>query len=113
MTTSKLKDGPMTKESFGKKEYLMKMQPADARTNFRLRSKTFKAKMNMKSDRHYAANLWKCAQCGNLDTQSHIMCCPSLAPLREGLDVSNDTDVIHYFQEVFKIRERLEGNQSD
>ena len=113
MTTSKLKDGPMTKESFGKKEYLMKMQPADARTNFRLRSKTFKAIMNMKSDRHYAANLWKCAQCGNLDTQSHIMWCPSLAPLREGLDVSNDTDVIHYFQEVFKIRERLEGNQSD
>jgi hypothetical protein len=35
---------------------------------------------------------------------------PSFAPLREGLNVSKDTDVIHYFQEVFKIRERIEND---
>ena len=77
MTTSKLKDGPMTKES---------------------------------SDPKFAAELWKCSGCGNLDSQSHIMWCPSFAPLREGLNVSNDTDVIHYFQEVFKLRERIEND---
>ena len=59
--------------------------------------------MNMKSDPRFAAELWACSECGNLDSQSHIMWCPSFAPLREGLDISNDTDVVHYFQEVFKI----------
>ena len=109
MTTSKLKDGPMTKESFGFKDYLKQMKLSDARTKFRLRSNMTKVKMNRKSDPKFAAELWKCSGCGNLDSQSHIMWCPSFAPLREGLDVSNDTDVIHYFQEVFKIRERLEN----
>ena len=30
------------------------------------------------------------------------------APLREGLDIDNDKDVIHYFQEVFKLRETVD-----
>ena len=33
------------------------------------------------------------------------MWCPGFAPLREGLDVDDDKDVIHYFQEVFKLLE--------
>ena len=63
--------------------------------------------MNRESDPTYAAELWKCDGCGNLDTQSHIIWCPGFAPLREGLDIDNDKDVIHYFQEVFKLRETV------
>ena len=99
----------MLKESFGLQEYIKEMKLSDARMKFRLRSNMTKVKMNMKSDPRFAAELWACSECGNLDSQSHIMWCPSFAPLREGLDISNDTDVVHYFQEVFKIRERLEN----
>ena len=50
MTTSKLKDGPMTKESFGLQDYLKEMKLSDAKTKFSLRSNMTKVKMNMKSD---------------------------------------------------------------
>ena len=109
MTTSKLKDGPMTKESFELQDYLKEMKLSDARTKFRLRSNMTKVKMNMKLDPKFAAELWKCSGCGNLDSQSHIMWCPSYATLREGLDIDNDLDVVHYFQSVMKIREALKN----
>ena len=109
MTTSKLKDGPMVGEEFEKRDYIMSMQLSDARTNFRLRSNTTNVKMNRKSDPSYAAKLWKCDGCSSLDTQSHIMWCPAYAPLREGLDVNNDKDIVHYFQQVFRIRDNLDS----
>ena len=108
MCTSKLKDGPLVKEEFSRKDYIMDMNLTDAGTNFRLRSQTTNVKMNRKSDPGYSAQLWKCDGCGNLDTQCHIMWCPVFAPLREGLDVDNDKDVINYFQQVFKARENME-----
>ena len=101
---SKLKDGPMNSEQFGRQKYLSTMNLSDARMNFRLRSKTTNVKMNQKSNKSHAAKLWKCQNCGHLDSQSHIMWCTFFAPLREGLDVNNDLDVVHYFQEVFKHR---------
>ena len=106
---SKLKDGPIQNESFEMQEYLKTMTLTDARMNFRLRSKTSNVKMNQKSNPAYAAKLWKCHECLNLDSQSHIMWCPGYAPLREGLDINNDLDVIHYFQQVFKLRENFES----
>ena len=40
------------------------------------------------------------------------MWCPSLATLREGLDIDNDQDVVQYFQKVVKYRESLgQGDQ--
>ena len=42
---------------------------------------------------------------------SHIMWCPSYATLREGLDIDNDLDVVHYFQSVVKIREALKNEE--
>ena len=62
--------------------------------------------MNRKSEPTYAAELWTCDGCGNLDTQSHIMWCPGSI---EELDIDNDKDVIQYFQEVFKLRESVEA----
>ena len=69
-----------------------------------------KVKMNEKSNPVYAKQLWKCDACLSLDSQSHLMWCPAFATLREGLNVDNDLDVVHYLQNVFKIREKMESD---
>ena len=45
----------------------------------------------------------------NIDSQSHIMWCPSLVALREGLDNHNDLNVVSYYQQVIMLRETLPG----
>jgi hypothetical protein len=104
---SKLKNGPFKSENFEKKKYIDEMNLVDSRTNFRMRSNMLNVKMNQKSNPTYANKLWKCDSCQNLDTQSHLMWCPAYAGLREGLDINRDIDVVHYFQNVFKIRESI------
>ena len=109
---SKLKDSKLVAENFGMQDYLKEMNLVDARTNFRLRcSITNSVKMNQKSNPEYAKQLWLCDECGNIDSQSHIMWCPSYATLREGLDVNSDVDVVHYFQSVLKLREELRSDE--
>ena len=107
MASSKLRDGPMTKENFEEKEYLSKMTMSDARMLFRIRSKTNDAQMNQQSNQLNAKNLWKCRECGNIDTQSHILWCPYFSSLRDGKSLDNDQDLVNYFRDVFKTREDL------
>ena len=107
--SSKLKDGPMTSEQFEEKQYLSDMSMHDARLLFRIRSKTNDVRMNQQSDKNNAMNLWKCSECGNIDTQSHVMWCPYFATLREGKSLENDEDLLAYFREVFRIREDLQN----
>ena len=105
---SKLRNSKLMSEEFDMKEYIKTMNLSDARTNFRIRCSLLnQVKMNQRSQPTYAYQLWACDECGCVDTQSHIMWCPSYATLREGLDVDNDLDVVHYFQKVVKIREAL------
>ena len=73
---TKLKDGPINLENFEPKPYLSEMALTDARTLFRIRSQTTDVKMNQRSSKDHAKNLWKCSECGNIDTQSHILWCP-------------------------------------
>ena len=108
---SKLKNGPFKTESFEMKEYLQEMNLSDSRTHFRRRSNMLNVKMNQKNNPVFANKLWKCEACFNLDSQSHLMWCPAFASLREGLNIDNDLDVVHYIQNVFKIRENM--NSSD
>ena len=97
-------------EEFTMKEYIKTMNLTDARTNFRIWCSLLnQVKMNQKSQPTYADQLWAFDECGCVDTQSHIMWCPSYVTLREGLDVDNDLDVVHYFQRVVKIREALKN----
>ena len=74
--SSKLKDEPLIAEKFEEKKYLSEMSLHDAMMLFRIRSKTDNVWMNQQSDRENARNLWKCTECGNVDTQSHILWCP-------------------------------------
>ena len=107
MGSSKLKDGPMIHDKFEEKEYLSKMSMFNARIMFRIRSKTNEAQMNKQSDKNNAKNLWKCQECGNINTQSHIIWCPYFSSLREGKSLDNDEDLDSYSRKVFKTREDL------
>ena len=92
-------------ERFEEKKYISEMSITDARMNFRIRSKTIKVKMNERSDKSHSKKLWKCHQCGNIDSQSHLLWCPFLAPVREGKTLTNDSDLIKFFIEAMKLRE--------
>ena len=81
------------------------MKLRNARTNFRIRGNMVKAKMNMKNNEKYANELWKCDDCLSMDSQAHIIWCPAYAPLREGKNLKDDADLVHYYQQVMKIRE--------
>ena len=102
---SKLKGDSILEETFGKKKYLESMSLVESREMFRIRSKTTKAKMNMKSNEKFSRELWKCQDCHNIDTQLHLLWCPAHAHLREGKDINKDKDLVIYFREVFKARE--------
>ena len=101
---SKLKHLNMESESLVLKDYISEMSLRNARTKFRIRSHMIDTKFNRKSDKKYAADLWRCDQCRSIDSQSHIIWCPAFATLREGKDLKNDKDLVCYFQEVLRIR---------
>ena len=108
---TKLKDGPMNLENFELKTYLSEMSLTDARTLFRIRSQTTDVKMNQRSSKAHAKNLWKCSECGNIDTQSHILWCPFHAYLREGKSLESDSDLVEYMKKVFIVREELRNKE--
>ena len=56
-------------------------------------------KMNFQSDKQFSCE--NCASTsfsdiGVRDTQTHILLCPGLTNLREGLDLSKDKDLVDY-----------------
>ena len=77
----------------------------EARTLFRVRTKMIKCKMNQSSDRFNRSSLWKCEDCGYVDTQAHILNCPAYQELREGKSLNCDADLVTYFSDVLKLRE--------
>ena len=98
----------MKNENFEERDYLNKMNMHDARLHFRIRTKTIKCKMNQPSDRFNKENLWRCPACGNIDTQKHIKWCPAFKELREGRSLNSDSDLVGYFKDVLKIREKYD-----
>ena len=90
------------------KSYLKEMNLADARLRFSLRAKmTRTVMMNFKAVPEFKKKGWKCEACGELDTQEHIMVCPSYLHLRSDKVLSNDTDVVEYFGQIIHIRESM------
>ena len=99
----------MVEESYKVKDYLKAMDISDARTKFKLRTQMINCKFNYKSDPANSAALWRCDSCQtSIDTQDHILWCPSYAELREGKDINKDSDLIDYIKKVLKIRDKLE-----
>ena len=104
---SKLRHLNSPSEKLKLHDYVSNMSLRKARLNFRIRSHMINTKFNRKSDKKFAAELWRCDQCKSLDTQSHIVWCPAFSTLREGKDLNNDDDLVSYFQDVLRIRNNL------
>ena len=69
---------------------------------------TINAKFNYKNDVKNRSELWRCDSCMTaIDTQSHILWCPSYHTLRQGKDLNSDKDLVNYITKVFEIRENL------
>ena len=92
-------------EKFEEQKYMNDMSMHDARMMFQIRSSMANTRMNQRSDKNNTKNLWKCRECSNIDSQSHILWCPFFSQLREGKSLDSDEDLVGYFHEVFKIRE--------
>ena len=54
--------------------------------------------LNFLSDPQYSSQLWHCAHCDSVDSQSHILVCDSYRYLREGKDLKSDQDLVKYFK---------------
>ena len=101
----KLNHRELEKEEFETKPYLKKLNLADARLKFALRTHmTRTVQANYKGDPDFRANNWKCQECQVLDTQDHVVRCPVYLNLRTGKDLENDKDLVEYFRKVINIR---------
>ena len=69
---------------------------------------TENVKMNYKNDKSFAKSLWKCKECQNQDSESHLLWCPGYEDLRDGLDLKENLDLCVYLQKVFIQRSREE-----
>ena len=79
------------------------MKVKDARTLFASRSRMLKTvKMNYKN--MYREEDLLC-DCGELDTQCHLLACPQYRHLQEGLNMQTDLGIVNFFQLVIKQRE--------
>ena len=109
-TYRKLEESELLAEDFGRQPYLKELNLEGARTKFKYRTKmTQFVKMNYSSDPKYSEDLWRCQSCRTkIDSQNHVLWCPSYANLREGKDLDSDKDLCEYLQEVFRIRHKLE-----
>ena len=84
--------------------YLEEMNLVEARTFFLIRTRIVKCKTNQSSDPYNRSTLWRCEDCGYVDTQSHIIHCPAYKDIWSGRSLNSDSDVVSYFSEVLKWR---------
>ena len=92
-------------EKFEPKEYLSNLSLSKARTLFKHKySMTENVKMNFKNDKSYQNSLWKCSECQNQDSETHLLWCPGYVDFREGLDLKNNSDLCSYLQKIFTMR---------
>ena len=61
-------------------------------------------RMNQKNNEEYSAALCKCEECGQQDTNSHLLYCDGYQSLRDGKDLSSDKQLCEYLQKIFIIR---------
>jgi hypothetical protein len=66
-------------------------------------------KMNFASDKQYAADLWSCWHCPQIDSQPHIKICPAYQKFRENKNLENDHDLVNYFRDVIKLRDNMDS----
>ena len=102
----KLEIEELEKEDFEIKPYMHNLNMHSARTKFALRTKMTKTvKLNYKNDPVNKIKLWQCDDCSSIDSQEHILWCPSYSHLRVGKNLDEDKHLTRYFQQVLVSRE--------
>ena len=103
---SKLEKIDTETEKFQAKPYLSELNLVEARTKFKLRSRMLEVKNNFKGD--YRRTNLLCEGCkSSIETQDHILFCSFFSDLRENLDLSCDKDLVKYYGDVMKARDKL------
>ena len=102
---SKLENIDTNEETFSTKPYLRELSLSQARTKFKLRSRMLEVKNNFQGGRDKTKLL--CAACETcVETQDHILFCPSYNNLRVVMNINNDMDLVNYVREVMNRREK-------
>ena len=85
----------------------------NARTIFRFRVELFEAKLNFRNKQEYKSQgNYLCDSCeSESDDNTHVLFCPSYAPIRENKNLNCDTDLANYLQKVLEIRTNLRLNR--
>ena len=102
----------MERDDFRANPYLSKLNVTDARLRFKINCEmTPTIQMNFQSDSQHTKELWTCPECaepgdaiGCRDTQRHVLICPGYEAFRENMDLTNDKDIVTYFQQVIQHR---------
>ena len=106
--SKKLKNSELMKEKCEIKEYVKDLNLHDARIIFKHRTSMSQyVKFNFKNDKLYSKALWKC-ECGEIDSENHLIWCKLYKNERNGLDINNNDDLSKYLDKVLKIRMKKE-----
>ena len=102
----KLDKDKMSEDKFSIKPYLSELSMQDARMYFQSQCKMIsKVKMNFKNNPSYLKEQWKCPGCSKIDSQEHLLWCPSYAHLRVDKNLEKNSDLVNYYRQIINLRE--------
>ena len=94
-------------DKFESQSYFTELSTMEARTKFRIRTHMIDTKFNYKNKKSYRKELWNCDSCkSSIETQSHLLWCPTYKDIRQGKNLNSDKDLVEYFQQVLQFREK-------
>ena len=103
---TKTKD--LVTESFSLKSYFKEKSLAMTREVFRIRTNMNELRGNFKHDKKYKNSGISCVACGTEEeVNTHVMVCKHYEDLRQGLDFSNNKDLVKFFKGVMSKREDI------
>ena len=63
-------------------------------------------KLNFKGVKRYEMQGWKWDDCGNLDSEDHLLWCEGYGDLRENLNLDLDKDLSEYLRKIHTKRSK-------
>ena len=103
----KTKTKDLVTESFQIKKYFKEKSLSRTRELFRIRTNMYELKGNFKGNVKKEPNGSMCVACGLDDeVNSHVMKCEEYADLRRDKDLSSNMDLVDYFREVMRRRDK-------
>ena len=104
----KTKCDRLKSETYGKKPYISQSNLKEVKEAFKARWGLFPFAGNYSNDRRFAGSNWRC-RCGEREVEGHLTRCPVYddISLRYN-DLSDDQQLVKFYQEVLQRRERLE-----